>query len=161
MREQGQSPNDPGGGTVTLNVSMAHLETIHGAIGHVDSTVMFYIGLNFVGLGILVGALSPLGWPFWAAIAPGVLTLSVFVLGAWALQPRDVEQFPSPSDGAAFEGEGYSDDQLAWTYVGSIAQAAKQANRINTLKVRAAYVMLGLTFLHIVAVFASAAALST
>ena len=160
MSEQRQDAADPGGGPATLDVSVAHLETIHAAIGHVDSTVMFYVGPNFVGLGILVGALSPLDWPFWVAVAPGVLTLFVFILGGWALRPRDIAQFPSPTDLTAFEGEGYSDDQLAWTYVGSIVGAARQANRINTLKVRAAYAMLGLTFLHVVAVFVSAAVLS-
>ena len=129
---------------------------IHHAIDAVDSKAMFYVGLNFVGLGIFVGALGPLGWSVWAAAAPGALTLIVASLGAWTLWPRDVSQFPTPDVMAAFEGEGYSNDQLAWTYVGSIAEAAKQADRINTLKVRATYAMFTVTMLHIVAVFVSA-----
>ena len=142
----------------TLQVAVAHLEMIHQAIDAVDSKAMFYVGLNFVGLGIFVGALGPLGWSVWAAVAPGALTLIVASLGGWTLLPRDVSQFPAPDVMAAFEGEGYSNDQLAWTYIGTIAEAAKQADRINTLKVRATYAMFGVTFLHIVAVFGSATA---
>ena len=146
------------GGMATLQVAVAHLEMIHQAIDAVDSKAMFYVGLNFVGLGIFVGALGPLGWSVWAAVTPGALTLIVASLGGWTLWPRDVSQFPAPDVMAAFEGEGYSNDQLAWTYIGTIAEATTQADRINTLKVRATYAMFGVTFLHIVAVFGSATA---
>ena len=114
----------------TLQVAVAHLEMIHQAIDAVDSKAMFYVGLNFVGLGIFVGALGPLGWSVWAAVAPGALTLIVASLGGWTLLPRDVSQFPAPDVMAAFEGEGYSNDQLAWTYIGSYRRS-RQAGRSN------------------------------
>ena len=146
------------GGMATLQVAVAHLEMIHQAIDAVDSKAMFYVGLNFVGLGIFVGALGPLEWSVWAAVAPGVLTLIVGCLGAWALWPRDVAQFPAPDVMAEYEGAGYNDDQLAWMYLDSITEATKQAGGLNALKVQATYAMFGFTVLHIVAVFASATA---
>ena len=152
-----ESNLNAGGGMATLTVALAHLETIQQVIGEVDGKAMFYTGLNFVGLGIFVGALTPLGWSFWAAAAPGALTLIVALLGGWALWPRDVAQFPAPLTMAQFEGAGYNDDELAWAYVGSIAVAVEEASRINALKVRATYVMFILTVLHIAAVVASAA----
>ena len=148
------------GGMATLQVAVAHLEMIHQAIDAVDSKAMFYVGLNFVGLGIFVGALGPLGWSVWAAVTPGALTLIVGLHSGDGRFGREMSaQFPAPDVMAAFEGEGYSNDQLAWTYHRTaIAEATTQADRINTLKVRATYAMFGVTFLHIVAVFGSATA---
>ena len=146
------------GGMATLTAAVAHLQTIHQTIDAVDAKAMFYVGLNFVALGIFVGSLDPLGWPIWASVSPGALTLCVTLVGAWALWPRNIAQFPEPVAMARFEGSGYSDDQLAWAYVESIERAVAEASRISTLKVWATYALFGLTATHAVAIFATALA---
>ena len=40
------------GGMATLTAAVAHLQTIHQTIDAVDAKAMFYVGLNFVALGI-------------------------------------------------------------------------------------------------------------
>ena len=120
-----EQADESGGGMASLQVAQAHLSTLLGQLANLESKAMFLAAVNVAVFGIFFGAVVALEWSWWAIAPPSTTALVAAALAWVAIRPTAVKQHPAPEELLAFNAAGRSDDELAWTYVRSIAAATE------------------------------------
>ncbi len=117
-----------------LQVATSHLSTLISGSDAMDAKATFLLAVNVALFGVFFGSVlsvsDSLSEPAWIALAaPGSVTFLVLLFGGWTVRPRDFDQFIRPRDMLEqHQPGGFSDDQLAWSYVDSIADAAEKVS---------------------------------
>ena len=101
-----------------------------------DAKATFIVAVNIALFGVFFGSVlsisDPMNQPNWMALfAPGGVTLIVLLLGAWTVRPRRFDQFVRPRVMLESHMTGaFSNDELAWSYVESIADATETVSAV-------------------------------
>ena len=128
-----------------------------------DAKATFIVAVNIALFGVFFGSVlsisDPMSKPAWITLAaPGSVTLILLLFGAWAVRPRGFEQFIRPRDMLDWHMTGeFNSDQLAWSYVDSIADATEKVSAVLDKKSSGVGWLALLTVLNIVAMATSTA----
>lgn len=154
--DENESP-DTSEGMAALQMAVAHLSTLITGSDALDSKGAFLVAVNAAFFGVFFGALVSSTDPKWYAIvAPAVLMAIVFGVGWWTVRHREMDQFVVPSDLRDLHMQGgYSDHELAWSYVGTIEEARLTIQDIINQKATGVGHLAALTGLHFAALIVS------
>ena len=149
------------GGMAALQVASSHLSTLISGSDAMDAKATFLIAVNVALFGVFFGSVlsvsDPMSEPAWIALAaPGSVTFLVLMFGGWTVRPRDFDQFIRPRDMLKrHQAGGFSSDQLAWSYVDSIADAADKVSIVLDHKASGVGWLALLTLINLVAMASS------
>ena len=152
------------GGTAALSVASSHLSTLISGADAMDAKATFIVAVNIALFGVFFGSVLSISdsmtKPDWMAlVAPASVSFIVLLIGAWTVRPRDLEQFSRPGDMLeAHMTGGFSSDQLAWSYVDSIADATEKVSAVLDKKASGVGWLALLTVANVAAMAASTAA---
>ena len=141
-------------GMAALQMAEAHLATLITASDALDNKGAFLVAINAAFFGVLFGAIASSRDPIWCSIiAPIVLMIIIFGVGWWTVRHRRMDQFVVPIDMLALHMEGgYTDDELAWSYVETIEEARTSVRNVVNLKSLGVGQLAVLTAMHLVSV---------
>lgn len=128
-----------------------------------DAKATFIVAVNIALFGVFFGSVlsisDAMNKPTWMALfAPGVVTLLVLLLGAWTVRPRRLDQFVRPRVVLESHMTGtFSNDELAWSYVESIADATETVSVVLDSKSSGVGWLAFLTTLNLLAMAVSTA----
>lgn len=128
-----------------------------------DAKATFIVAVNIALFGVFFGSVLSISdsmtKPEWVALAAsGTVTLVVLLFGAWTVRPRDLEQFSRPSDMLESHMTGkFNSDQLAWSYVESIADATEKVTKALDKKASGVGWLALLTVMNVTAMAVSTA----
>ncbi len=128
-----------------------------------DAKATFIVAVNIALFGVFFGSVLSISdsmtKPEWVALAaPGTVTFVVLLFGAWTVRPRDLEQFSRPSDMLESHMTGqFNSDQLAWSYVESIADATEKVTKVLDKKASGVGWLAFLTVVNVTAMAVSTA----
>ena len=154
-----EGPLRASAGMAALQMAEAHLSTLLSATDALDGKANVIIALNAAFFSVLLGALISATEPTrWVAVSPvAPLIVLILLTGWWTVKPRDMDQFIRPRELLRHQTGGFDNDQLAWSYVESIAEACDTLSVIVDKKSFGIGVLALLSVLHFVALAASAA----
>ncbi len=154
-----KTPLHDTGGMAALQVAEAHLSTLLIATDALDSKATFILAVNVALFGLFFGAVISASDPTeWVALTgPAILSTLLLLGGAWTVRPRELNQFVRPQDLLEHIDEGFGSDQLAWSYVESIADASESVGGVLNAKATGIGLLALGTVLNIAAIGVSTA----
>lgn len=159
MAEADSEPPIDTGGMAALQVAEAHLSTLLTATDALDGKATFILAVNVALFGVFFGGVisttDPTAWV--ALTAPAIVSTLLLVGGAWTVCPRDLSQFVRPEDLLRHRTGTFTSDQLAWSYVNSIADACSSVDDVLNMKARGIGLLALGTVLNVSAIGISAA----